>query len=187
MLPQSSIPPKGPIPAHAGEPGRPHPTTGSKVAYPRACGGTLLHHFGSAHGFQKALIARMAEWIVGTIKAAVLRSREAQDPAEVVELTFDTFGRDGASALASWMIRNGDEDALDPILTAIHDLVEELAQDHDHDVPIYVETLQRVLMALGDALLGGADGARPGVAARYRARTGAADAADRQASAGPIR
>lgn len=114
----------------------------------------LLHHFGSAHGLQKALIARMAEWIVGTIKAAVLRSREAQDPAEVVELTFDAFGRDGAGALASWMILNGDEDALDPILTAIHDLVEELAQDHDNEVPIHVETLQLVLMALGDALLG---------------------------------
>ena len=42
----------------------------------------LLHHFGSAEGLQKALIARMASGIVGTIKAAVFRSREVQDPAE---------------------------------------------------------------------------------------------------------
>ena len=118
----------------------------------------LLHHFGSAGGLQKALIASMAERIVGTIKDAVIRSREVQDPAEVVDLTFDAFGRGGAGALASWMILSGDEDALDPILTAIHDLVEELAAEvHARDLPdapIHDETLQLVLMALGDALLG---------------------------------
>lgn len=114
----------------------------------------LLHHFGSAEGLQKALIERMASGIVGTIKAAVLRSREIEDPAEVVDLTFDAFGKNGAGALASWMILNGNEDALDPILTAIHDLVEDLAQDHKDDVPIHEETLQIVLLALGDALLG---------------------------------
>jgi AcrR family transcriptional regulator len=114
----------------------------------------LLHHFGSADGLQKALIARMAIGIVGTIKAAVVRSRAVQDPTEVVELVFDAFGTNGAGALASWMILNGNEDALDPILTAIHDLVEELAAEHDDGVPIHDETLQLVLMALGDALLG---------------------------------
>ena len=116
----------------------------------------LLHHFGSAEGLQKALIEDLASRIVGTIKAAVIRSREAEDPAEVVDLTFDAFGRNGAGALASWMILTGNENALDPILNAIHDLVEELAQDHDaKGAPmIREETLQLVLMALGDALLG---------------------------------
>lgn len=115
----------------------------------------LLHHFGSAAGLQKALIARMASGIVATIRAAVLRSREAQDPAEVVDLTFDAFGKNGAGALASWMILNGNEDALDPILTAIHDLVDDLTRDAAHEgAPIHDETLQLVLMALGDALLG---------------------------------
>jgi AcrR family transcriptional regulator len=115
----------------------------------------LLHHFGSAEGLQKALIAHMATRIVGTIKEAVIRSREAEDPAEVVDLTFDAFGKNGAGALASWMILSGNENALDPILTAIHDLVEELAQDHEAGgKPIREETLQLVLMALGDALLG---------------------------------
>ncbi|ONF96969.1 TetR/AcrR family transcriptional regulator [Sphingomonas jeddahensis] len=115
----------------------------------------LLHHFGSAEGLQKALIADLAARIVGTIKAAVIRSREAEDPAEVVDLTFDAFGRNGAGALASWMILSGNENALDPILTAIHDLVEDLAQDHKNSgAPIREETLQLVLMALGDALLG---------------------------------
>lgn len=115
----------------------------------------LLHHFGSAEGLQKALIAHMASAIVTTIKDAVIRSREAEDPAEVVDLTFDAFGKNGAGALASWMILSGNENALDPILTAIHDLVEELAQDQQHgSPPIREETLQLVLMALGDALLG---------------------------------
>jgi len=115
----------------------------------------VLHHFGSADELQKALIARMARDIVGTIKQAVIRSREVEDPAEVVDLTFDAFGKNGAGALASWMILSGNENALDPILTAIHDLVDELVETHETPgLPIHEETLQLVLMALGDALLG---------------------------------
>ena len=116
----------------------------------------LLHHFGSAAGLQKALIARMAHDIVGTIGDAVVRSRnEEQSPREVVDLTFDAFGRGGAGALAGWMILSGNEDALDPILEAVHDLVDDLAPHHPaNEKPIREETLQLVLMALGDALLG---------------------------------
>ena len=116
----------------------------------------LLHHFGSAQGLQKALIARMAGGIVRTIGDAVLRVRAGeQDPREVVEMTFDAFGKGGAGALASWMILSGNTDALDPILTAIHDLVEELAEnDPPGNRPIKDQTLTLVLMALGDALMG---------------------------------
>jgi AcrR family transcriptional regulator len=116
----------------------------------------LLHHFGSAAGLQRALIGRMANAITTTIREAVLRARAGdQGPDEVVNLTFDAFDTGGAGALASWMILSGNEDALDPILTAIHDLVEELAEDHsENERPIHEETLQLVLMALGDALLG---------------------------------
>ena len=117
----------------------------------------LLHHFGSAEELQKALIARMAAGITGTIRDAVLRARqEGQESREVVDLVFDAFGRNGAGALASWMILSGNEDALDPILTAIHDLVDDLAEGGGGDQrPLREETLQLVLMALGDALLGG--------------------------------
>ena len=118
---------------------------------------TLLHHFGSAYGLQQALIARMAGFITGTIREAVLRQRARPDPdpQEVVDLAFDAFDTGGAGALASWMILSGNENALDPILTAIHDLVDELAPDHRDAKPIEDETLALVLMALGDALLGG--------------------------------
>lgn len=118
----------------------------------------LLHHFGSAYGLQQALIARMAGFITSTIREAVLRQRPATDsnPSEVVDLAFDAFNEGGAGALASWMILSGNEDALDPILTAIHDLVDELAVEHSKaERPIQDETLTLVLMALGDALLGG--------------------------------
>jgi len=116
----------------------------------------LLHHFGSAEGLQKALIARMADGIVETFGAAVLRVRAGeQDPRAVVEMTFDAFGRGGAGALASWMILSGNTDALDPILSAIHDLVDRLAEnDPPGNRPIKEQTLTLVLMALGDALMG---------------------------------
>lgn len=117
----------------------------------------LLHHFGSADGLQQALIERMAAAIVTTIRDAVRRSRAERDPAELVDVVFDAFGAGGAGALASWMILTGNRDALDPVLTAIHDLVEELARDEERpDAPIRDETLQLVLAALGDALLGAA-------------------------------
>ncbi|WP_375399033.1 TetR family transcriptional regulator [uncultured Sphingomonas sp.] len=118
----------------------------------------LLHHFGSAYGLQQALIARMAGFITSTIREAVLRQRASGDPnpGEVVDLVFEAFDGGGAGALASWMILSGNEDALDPILTAIHDLVDELAVEHSKaERPIQDETLTLVLMALGDALLGG--------------------------------
>ena len=115
----------------------------------------LLHHFGSAEGLQTALIERMAGAITGTIRDAALRARErGQEPREVVDLTFDAFGAGGAGALASWMILSGNENALDPILTAIHHLVDELVESGDGNLPIHQQTLQLVLMALGDALLG---------------------------------
>jgi AcrR family transcriptional regulator len=117
----------------------------------------LLHHFGSAAGLQKALAASIAESVTAKIGAAVLRARTGDhDPREVVDLTFDAFGKEGAGALASWMILNGNEDALDPILEAIHRLVDEIAEGHGEDaLPLHEETLQLTLMALGDALLGG--------------------------------
>ena len=117
----------------------------------------LLHHFGSAAGLQQALIEKMAAFITTTIRETVFRQRAGdQNPREVVDLAFDAFDTGGAGALASWMILSGNENALDPILKAIHDLVEELREDHSEDeAPIEDETMQLVLMALGDALFGG--------------------------------
>jgi AcrR family transcriptional regulator len=116
----------------------------------------LLHHFGSAAGLQKALVARLAEGVTARIGEAILRARGADhNPREVVDLTFDAFDKGGAGALASWMILNGNQDVLDPILEAIQKLVDMIAKDHDHEgLSLQEETLQLVLTAMGDALLG---------------------------------
>ena len=116
----------------------------------------LLHHFGSAADLQRALIKHLADTITAQIGEAAKRARAGdQNPREVVDMTFDAFAR-GAGAMASWMILSGNEDALDPILEAIHRLVDDLSEGHEPGRPsIHQETLQLVLMALGDALLGG--------------------------------
>ena len=114
----------------------------------------LLHHFGSASGLQKALASHLAANISGKIADAVFASRTGQGSSrEVVELVFDAFNKEGAGALASWMLLTGNEDALDPIIEAVHDLVVEV---HDFESDVLRETsLTLALMALGDALLGG--------------------------------
>ncbi|WP_188054749.1 MULTISPECIES: TetR/AcrR family transcriptional regulator [unclassified Sphingosinithalassobacter] len=137
----------------------------------------LLHHFGSAAGLQKALAALIAESVCAKIGEAVIRARqdENQDPSEVVDLAFDAFGKEGAGALASWMILSGNEDALDPILGAIHRLVDELALEGHQDRTFHEDTLALVLTALGDALLGG-----PMASALSLPRTAAREIAARQ-------
>jgi AcrR family transcriptional regulator len=108
----------------------------------------LLHHFGSAADLQKALIADLAGTITAQIGDAAKRARAGdQDPREVVDMTFDAFAR-GAGAMASWMILTGNE--------AIHKLVDDLSEGHAPGrTSIHEETLQLVLAALGDSLLGG--------------------------------
>jgi AcrR family transcriptional regulator len=115
----------------------------------------LLHHFGSAAGLQKALAGHLAITICATIEDAVLASRAGEgSPREVVDLTFDAFDKEGGGALATWMLMNGNEDALDPLVEAIHDLVDDLG---DHDSGMMHDTTHALcLMALGDALMGGA-------------------------------
>lgn len=122
----------------------------------------LLHHFGSAAGLQRALARSLAEnvcaKIVGLIQEAHAsdEARTEAKPREVVDLAFDAFDKSGAGALASWMILSGNEDALDPILDVIHQLVDQIAavEGEESSVALREDTLSLVLMAMGDALLG---------------------------------
>ena len=114
----------------------------------------VLHHFGTAAGLQGALARHLAEQITAHIGDAVERARQGEvDPREIVDRTFDSFGREGAGALAAWMILSGNRDALDPVLEAIHGLVDKLGRGHE-DRPVAEMTLWLVLAALGDSLLG---------------------------------
>lgn len=122
----------------------------------------LLHHFGSAAGLQRALARSLAENVCARI-AGLIQEAHASDearteakPREVVDLAFDAFDKSGAGALASWMILSGNEDALDPILDVIHQLVDQIAavEGEESSVALREDTLSLVLMAMGDALLG---------------------------------
>jgi AcrR family transcriptional regulator len=115
----------------------------------------LLHHFGSAAGLQAALAKDIGERVTAAIGRSVALAREGKaDPREIVEGAFDAFDREGAGQLAAWMILSGNRDALDPVLEAIHRLVDQLVEGHE-DRPVADTTLWLVLAALGDSLLGG--------------------------------
>jgi AcrR family transcriptional regulator len=139
----------------------------------------LLHHFGSAAGLQAELARSIADSVTASIADAVEKARAGQTDARViVDQTFDAFGREGAGALAAWMILTGNRDALNPILDSIRGLVAQLSVGHEEQ-HVADSTLSLVLNALGDALLGGAiasalglpsDRARELAAARLRAR-----------------
>ncbi|WP_253339385.1 TetR/AcrR family transcriptional regulator [Sphingobium sp. OAS761] len=133
----------------------------------------LLHHFGSAAGLQKALAGHLGETITAKIGAAVNGARRgAVSPRTIVDMTFDAFDREGAGALASWMLASGNEDALDPIVGAIHRLVDKLAASAaTPDVAdlIREHTLMLVLLALGDSQVGGPMAAALGLS-REKAR-----------------
>jgi len=114
----------------------------------------LLHHFGSAAGLQSALAGMISERVCARIEEAVERARAHEaDPIEIVDSTFDAFGREGAGALAAWMILSGNRDALNPVLDAIHQLIDRLRVGHE-DRPVEETTLWMVLLAMGDSLLG---------------------------------
>ena len=126
---------------------------GTKIGKTHA---NLLHHFGSAAGLQSELARYIGERVTAGIAEAVQRARQGEaDPREIVDRTFDAFGREGAGALAAWMILSGNRDALDPILESIHHLVDQLGRGHE-DRPVHETTLWLVLAALGDSLLGAA-------------------------------
>jgi AcrR family transcriptional regulator len=114
----------------------------------------LLHHFGSAAELQGALAGNIAEQVCETIAGVVMKARQGEaDPRTIVEMTFDAFDQQGAGGLCTWMIMSGNQDALNPILDAIHRLMDQLSVG-DEDGLMHEETLTLVLLAMGDALLG---------------------------------
>ncbi len=116
----------------------------------------LLHHFGSASGLQRDLAEYLTNGVCVTIGKAIYQMRDGtMSPRQLADLIFDSFDREGAGALASWMLLSGNEDALNPVVEAIHRLVDEIAEDGHADSSLHELTLELVLIALGDALMGG--------------------------------
>ena len=116
----------------------------------------LLHHFGSASGLQRDLAVHLTKDVCLKIGVAVEQMRGGNMmPQQLADLIFDAFDKEGAGALASWMLLSGNEDALDPIVETIHALVDDIAEDGHADEQLHLLTMEMVLLALGDALLGG--------------------------------
>jgi AcrR family transcriptional regulator len=114
----------------------------------------LLHHFGSAAGLQGELARAIVDSVTSSIAETVERARAGEaDARDIVDRTFDVFDREGAGALAAWMILTGNRDALNPILDSIRGLVAQLSVGHDEQ-QVAESTLALVLNALGDSLLG---------------------------------
>lgn len=119
----------------------------------------LLHHFGSASGLQKELASYLVKSVCDNISVAIPKMHEGELQArELADMIFDAFNRDGAGALVSWMLITGNQDALNPIIELIHDLVDQIIQDNseyeENDATLRHDTLQLVLLSMGDSLLG---------------------------------
>jgi AcrR family transcriptional regulator len=115
----------------------------------------LLHHFGSASGLQSALAVYHAESICADIADQIRLMRGGViTPRALVDMIFDHFDKAGAGALAAWMLLSGNEDALNPVVEAIHRLVDEVSEGDQVDENLHILTMELVLLALGDSLLG---------------------------------
>lgn len=116
----------------------------------------LLHHFGSAAGLQAALAAYLAETVCTTIREKMGESPVGErNTREIVDLAFDAFDRGGAGALATWMLSSGNENALDPVISAIQKLIDSLSPADEERLVLQEDTLALMLMALGDSQVGG--------------------------------
>ncbi|MEQ1726056.1 MAG: helix-turn-helix domain-containing protein [Sphingopyxis sp.] len=117
----------------------------------------LLHHFGSAAELQQALARHLTESVCDEIADKIAPGPDGdRNVREIVDMTFDAFDKGGAGALATWMLMTGNESALDPIIDAIHNLIDDLTPDAHEQRIMHEDTLALVLMALGDALMGDA-------------------------------
>jgi AcrR family transcriptional regulator len=116
----------------------------------------LLHHFGSASGLQRDLAEYLTKGICVKIGIAVAQMQGGEmTPRQLADVIFDSFDREGAGQLATWMLLSGNEDALNPIVDTIHTLVDEIADEGHQNAQLHELTLELVLLALGDSLLGG--------------------------------
>ncbi len=119
----------------------------------------LIHHFGSAAGLQSALMGSMVADLNQALDAAVARLRTDDGaPLELVNAVFDAFAEGGAGRLAAWIALSGDLSHLEPVRTAVRDLVEaicdKMGDDGQARERIGSAVLFIALSAFGEALSG---------------------------------
>lgn len=69
---------------------------------------TVLHHFGSTAGMQRALVGRMTDRLLEDVIAALHRDPPLPPP-EVLERLFDTLSRGGHAKLLAWLTVGADD------------------------------------------------------------------------------
>ena len=119
----------------------------------------LIHHFGSAAGLQSALMGSMVADLGKALDTAVARLRTDEGaPLELVNAVFDAFAEGGAGRLAAWIALSGDLSHLEPVRTAVRDLVEaicdKMGDDGQARERIGSAVLFIALSAFGEALIG---------------------------------
>jgi len=114
----------------------------------------VLYHFGTIGKFREELSIYVAEFICSEVQSGIVVARNAERPARaIVDLVFDVFARHGGMHLTHPLMRaGGNQDALAPVIHAVHDLVVNVCN-------IGVDTSRAitralVLQALGDAHVG---------------------------------
>jgi len=120
----------------------------------------LIHHFGSASGLQSSLMGSMVADLTQALDVAVARLRTDEGaPLELVNAVFDAFSSGGAGRLAAWIALSGDLSHLEPVRTAVQDLVEAISDKMGvHDATaregMGAAVLFIALTAFGEALIG---------------------------------
>lgn len=139
------------------------PTAVTLAAVAKAIGVThanLIHHFGSAAGLQSALMGSMVQDLRIALDAAVDRLRTDRGaPLALVNEVFDAFAAGGAGRLAAWIALSGDLSHLEPVRTAVTDLVDAIQQKLGDEDGLARERISSAVLlialgAFGDALIG---------------------------------
>ena len=87
----------------------------------------LIHHFGSAAGLQKALMAEMTRELTVALEQAVHRFKsEKANADDLISLVFEAFDKGGAGRLAAWISLSGEADKLEAIGEVVRDYLTEI-------------------------------------------------------------
>ncbi|WP_265571750.1 TetR/AcrR family transcriptional regulator [Sphingomicrobium nitratireducens] len=114
----------------------------------------LLHHFGSVDGLHGALADEIARDVAASITGSIGQYRLGKTKLRrVVEEMFLAFREQGIGQLIAWVVLSGRRDALEPIESAVAQVVKDITADGD-DRPLDRATLGLVLLAVGDSLVG---------------------------------
>jgi len=121
---------------------------------------TLIHHFGSAEGLQSSLMSSMVDDLSRVLAGAMQELGPGPERARrLVDVVFDAFDRDGAAALAAWIMLAHKERYLEPIRSAVEALGANIDARLSNDLGDRTRHIPSALLfltlcAFADALIG---------------------------------